>query len=71
MTATKTSSTRRFHLAREIVIVLAVKFAALILIWSIWFAHPQGASLDARSVAAQLYTALDVTQQRSGPDAQP
>jgi hypothetical protein len=65
------SNTRRPNLAREIALVLAVKFLALFVIWSIWFAHPEGSRLDGRQVGASLYSSGVKAQERSEPDAKP
>jgi hypothetical protein len=65
------SSTRRPNLAREIALVLAVKFLALFVIWSIWFDHPETNRLDARQVGASLYSSGVKVQERSESDAKP
>jgi hypothetical protein len=42
--------------AREIAIVLVVKFIALIVIWSIWFSGPARKDVGAERVAARVYS---------------
>ena len=66
-----TSKIRRPNLAREIAIVLAIKFLALLIIWSVWFAHPETSRLDGRQVAAALYSSPVATPQGSESDAKP
>jgi hypothetical protein len=60
----------RPHLRREIAIVLAVKLLALLLIWGVWFAHPQAPRLTAEAVKQALYsssTAEEGTDVRRQP----
>jgi hypothetical protein len=33
-----------------------VKFAALAVIWNIWFAHPAGRHVDASAIGAAVYS---------------
>jgi hypothetical protein len=66
-----TSKLRRPNLAREIAIVLAVKFLALFVIWSVWFAHPEARRLDGARVAATLYSSPVVAHQGRESDAKP
>ncbi len=42
--------------ALEIAVVLAVKFIALFLIWSIWFAGPSRKDVGAERVAERVYS---------------
>jgi hypothetical protein len=42
--------------AREITIVLVVKFIALIVIWSIWFSGPARKDVGAERVAERVYS---------------
>ena len=42
--------------AREIAVVLVVKFIALFVIWSIWFAGPARKDVGAEGVAARVYS---------------
>jgi hypothetical protein len=65
------SKLRRPNLAREIAIVLAVKFLALFVIWSIWFAHPEANRLDRQQVGAALYSSSTAVPERSEHDAKP
>ena len=44
------SSRGRNVLAREIAIVLAIKCVALLVIWAIWFAHPEAHRVDGASI---------------------
>jgi hypothetical protein len=62
---------RGADLARAIGIVLAVKFVALIVIWNLWFAHPQASRLDDERVANTLYSPLPVVQKGTQSNAQP
>ncbi len=62
---------RRPTLRREIVLVLAGKLLALLLIWYVWFAHPQATELDAARVGAALYSSHPAVQERTDPDAKP
>jgi hypothetical protein len=63
------SKPRRSSLAREIALVLAVKFIALLVIWSVWFASPQGTRLDAKQVGASVYSSHAVVPEGSDRDA--
>ena len=65
------SKIRRPNLAREIVIVLAVKFLALFVIWSVWFAHPEASRLNVQQVGAALYSSNTAVPERSEHDAKP
>jgi hypothetical protein len=62
---------RRPNLAREIAIVLAIKFLALVVIWSLWFAHPETSRLGGPQVAAVIYSSPVVARQGSESDAKP
>ena len=42
--------------AREIAVVLVVKFIALFVIWSIWFAGPARKDVGAERVAERVYS---------------
>jgi hypothetical protein len=42
--------------AREIVVVLVVKFLALFVIWSMWFSDPVGKDVGAEHVAERVYS---------------
>jgi hypothetical protein len=42
--------------AREMAVVLVVKFIALIVIWSIWFSGPTHKDVDAERVAERVYS---------------
>ena len=42
--------------AREMAVVLVVKFIALIVIWSIWFSGPTRKDVDAERVAERVYS---------------
>ena len=42
--------------AREIAIVLVVKFIALFVIWSIWFSGPARKDVGAERVAERVYS---------------
>jgi hypothetical protein len=46
--------------AREIAVVLVVKFIALIVIWSIWFSGPARKDVDAERVAERVYSSQSV-----------
>lgn len=63
---------RRFHrLGRAIAITLAVKFAALGVIWSVWFSDSDSRRVDAGRVAAALYSAPAAAPERRSPHAEP
>ena len=49
---------RRFgsRYAREIAVVLVVKFIALYVIWSIWFSDSARKDVDAERVAERVYS---------------
>jgi hypothetical protein len=61
----------RPNLRREIVLVLAGKLLALLVIWYVWFAHPLSPDLDAGRVGAALYSSHPVVQDRTEPNAKP
>ncbi len=42
--------------AREMAVVLVVKFIALFVIWSIWFSGPTRKGVDAERVAERVYS---------------
>jgi hypothetical protein len=71
MTRTEPRARRRPRLSREIALVLAVKLLALVVIWSLWFAHPETPRLNAERVADTLYSPHSTAQERSAPHAQP
>jgi len=45
----------RPRLALEITLALAVKFAAMIVIWHVWFSHPEGRQLNGERIGAMIY----------------
>jgi len=47
---------RRPRLAVELTVALVVKFAALAVIWNLWFAHPASKHLDPPSIGAAIYS---------------
>ncbi len=47
---------KRPHLAREIALVLVVKFLALAIIWSVWFSDPEGRRIDGERIGAAIYS---------------
>ena len=53
---------KRPHLAREIAVVLAVKFLALSIIWNVWFAEPEARRLDGERIGAAIYSSGDAVQ---------
>lgn len=61
----------RPNLKREIVLVLAGKSLALLVIWYVWFAHPQAPQLDASRVSAAIYSSHPIVPERTEPDAKP
>jgi hypothetical protein len=61
----------RPNLRREIVLVLALKFLALLVIWAVWFAHPQAPGLDAQRVGAALYSSHPPAQEQTHSHAHP
>ena len=46
----------RPRLAVELTVALVVKFAALAVIWNIWFAHPASRHVDASAIGAAVYS---------------
>jgi hypothetical protein len=58
-------------LAWAIGTVLAAKFAALMVIWLLWFAHPQASRLTDERVANALYPARPAVQERTSSHARP
>jgi hypothetical protein len=42
--------------AREIAVVLVVKFIALFVIWSVWFSGPTRKDVDAKRLAERVYS---------------
>jgi hypothetical protein len=46
----------RTRYALEIAVVLVVKFVALFVIWSIWFAGPSRKDVGAERVAVRVYS---------------
>jgi len=65
------SKPHRSSLALDIALALAVKFIALFIIWSVWFASPQGTRLDAKQVGASVYSSPAVVPEGSDRDAKP
>jgi hypothetical protein len=65
------SKTSRSSLGREIALVLALKFLALFVIWSVWFAHPEAGRLTSQLVAAAIYSSPAIAQDGSRADAKP
>jgi len=53
-TTTNASSARRPHLRRELAWLLAAKFAALGLLWLMFFSSAHRTSVDAMSASRQL-----------------
>jgi len=62
---------RRPRLLREIILVLAAKFVALFVIWSVWFAHPQSSQIDVERVRDALYSSQPAIKEGTARDAQP
>ena len=63
--------TRRSNLAREIALVLAIKFLALFVIWSVWFSHPESEQLSGERIRAAVYSSDVVAHEGSHPNAEP
>ena len=61
----------RSNLGREIALVLAIKFLALFVIWSVWFSHPETSRLNGESVWAAIYASPVVAQEGTRTNAQP
>jgi hypothetical protein len=51
------SHPRRSRLPLEVAVALAVKFVALIVIWSVWFDDRQDRRVDGDDVARTIYSA--------------
>jgi len=49
------SNPEALQLALEITLALAVKFAAMIVIWHVWFSHPEGRQLNGERIGAMIY----------------
>ena len=49
------ASSRRRRLALEITAALVVKFAALVVIWNVWFAESASLRVDGNAVAQSIY----------------
>ena len=62
---------RRPRLAVEIAVALAVKFAALAVIWNLWFAHPATARLDPPSIGAAIYSSAGANADGGRAHARP
>ena len=62
---------RRPRLAVEITVALIVKFAALAVIWNIWFAHPASKRIDAPGIGAAIYSSETATANGSRAHARP
>jgi hypothetical protein len=62
---------RRPRLVREIILVLAAKSLALLVIWSVWFTNPQSSRLDVERVRDALYSSQPAIQEGTDRDAQP
>ena len=65
------AKTRRSNLAREIAVVLAIKFLALYVIWSVWFSHPESQQLDGERIRSTVYSSHVVAQEGGHPNAEP
>lgn len=63
------SSRRRNLLSHEIAIVLAIKCVALLVIWALWFAHPQAHRVDGASIRALFGVTPDRLPDRRVHDA--
>jgi hypothetical protein len=50
-----TSKPKTFRLWQEITLALALKAAALIIIWFVWFSAPEDQAVDARQVTSHLF----------------
>jgi hypothetical protein len=65
------SRTGRSNLGREIALVLAIKFLALFVIWSVWFSHPESSHLSDEQVGAAIYSSPPALKEGTRADAQP
>ena len=65
------AKTRRSNLAREIAVVLAIKFLALFVIWSVWFSHPESEHLNSERIRSTVYSSHVVAQEGGQPNAKP
>jgi len=65
------SKTGRSKLGREIALVLAIKFLALFVIWSVWFAHPEASHLSGAQVGAAIYSSPAAMKEGTRADAEP
>ncbi len=55
--------------AREIAVVLVVKFIALFVIWSIWFSGPPRKDAGAERVAERVYSSQPAARGEGAPHA--
>jgi hypothetical protein len=65
------SFSRRPRLAVEVAVVLAVKFAALLAIWSVWFDDRQDYRVDGEQIARTIYAAPAASDSGTGHAAGP
>ena len=50
--------------------MLALKAVALLVMWSVWFAHPQSRQIDGARIADAIYASQPTTQEGT-PHARP
>jgi hypothetical protein len=58
-------------LARAIVVILAVKFTALGVIWAVWFSEPESKQLDRDRIGSMIYSSHSHGPQGVDAHAQP
>lgn len=61
----KGQSKRRSRLAREIVVVLVIKFVMLAVIWWVWFSEPADKGLSSEHIGTVIYSATGATQEKA------
>jgi hypothetical protein len=62
---------RRSHLAREIALVLAIKFVALWFVWWVWFSGSAEQEVDGEQVGAAIYSSPAPVTQRDSHASRP
>ena len=59
------------QLARQVTLVLLVKFAALWVIWAVWFSAPEDRRLDRERIGRAIYSAPSLQPHGGDPHARP
>jgi hypothetical protein len=67
----KIAPRRRSRLALEVAVVLVAKFAALALIWSVWFSDPVGRHLGPERIGTVVYSSASAPPSTEAKHARP